>query len=125
MGQVLEFPAGDVRIGDVTFKGIPKPHQLSQSQQYLIRHHEAMLKPRGIEAPIVAIRSGLLQYAIEYGERFEGCEIGKDYVIGAAWLEMARGYLGLLNHETGRLDCGTLDGELRRWAVRFGFTEEL
>jgi len=120
MGQVVEFLGGAV-----AFEGVPSPSQLSQGQQYLIRHHEAMLRPRGIECALVALRSGLLQYAIEYAERFEGCELGHDGVIGAAWLEMARGYIGLLNCETGRLDCGTLDGELRRWAVRFGFQEEL
>lgn len=114
MGQIVEFPGGAAVL----------PRQ-SASQQHLIKHHEAMLRPRGIEAPIVSLRSGLLQYAMEYAERFEGCELGHDGVIGAAWLEMARGYLGLLNCETGRLDCGTLDGEIRRWAVRFGFTEEL
>jgi len=114
MGQVLEFPGGDVMP--------PRP---SPSQQYLIRHHEALQNPRGIERPITMLREGLLLYAMEYAERFEGCEIGQDHVIGESWLDMARGYLGLLNCETGRLDCGTLDGELRRWAVRFGFTEEL
>lgn len=114
MGQVFEFPGGSAAV--------PRS---SVSQQYLIRHHEAMLRPRGIECPLVSLRSGLLQYAVEYGERFEGCELGKDSFIGAAWLDMARSYLKLLNHETGRLDCGTLDGELRRWATRFGFEEEL
>jgi hypothetical protein len=114
MGQVVEFPGGAAVS--------TRP---SVNQQYLIRHHEALQRPRGIERPIVALREGLLMYATEYAERFEGCELGKDYVIGKSWVEMARGYLGLLNCETGRLDCGTLDGELRRWAVRFGFAEEL
>ncbi len=125
MGRVISFHSRSVVIGDVEFEGIPSSNQVSQSQQYLIRHHEALQNPRGIERPIVALREGLLMYATEYAERFDGCELGKDYVLGKSWLEMARGYLGLLNGETGRLDCGTLDSELRRWAERFGFTEEL
>jgi len=111
MGQVFEFPCGAAALPTQTV-----------SNQHLIRHHEAMLHPRGIECAIVALRSGLLQYAVEY---FEGCELGKDHVLGEAWIEMARGFISLLNGETGRLDCGTLDGELRRWAERFGFEEEL
>ena len=114
MGQVLEFPAGNA-----TFAAIP-----SSSQQYLIRHHEALQNPKGVERAVVGMRKALLDYAAQYEERF-GSHIGDDGVLGDCWLQIARGYLGLLNGETGRLDCGTLDGELRRWAVRFGFSEEL
>jgi len=94
-----------------------------ETPQYLIRHNQAIQDPRGIERAVVSLRAGLLEYGLQYADRFEGCELGKDCIIGEAWLEMARGYLGLLNCETGRLDCGTLDGEVRRWAKSFGFDE--
>ena len=113
MGQVLEFPAGDVVL--------PRP---APGQQYLARHHEALQNPRRIERAIVALRAGLLEYGLQYGETFEGCEVGGDGVLGEAWLDMARGYLALLNGPTGRLDCGTLDGEVRNWARKFGLGEK-
>jgi hypothetical protein len=93
-------------------------------RDYLVRHFEALQHPRGAERAIASLRSGILQYAVEYGERFEGCQLGEDGVLGDAWLAMAKGYLGLLNGECGRLDCGTLDGEIRRWAVQHGFTQQ-
>jgi hypothetical protein len=34
-------------------------------------------------------------------------------VIGDAWEEIGRAILVLLNGETGRLDCGTLDAFIR------------
>jgi hypothetical protein len=98
--------------------------QRDETPAYLIRHHQAIQAPRGIERAIVSLRAGLLEYGLQYGDRFEGCALGDDGVIGVAWLDMARGYLGLLNCETGRLDCGTLDGEVRNWARKFGFDEK-
>ena len=92
---------------------------------YLVHHHQAIQNPYGIELALVSMRAGLLAYGLQYGERFDGCELGGDSVLGAAWLELARGYITLLNGPTGRLDCGTLDGEVRKWAVGFGFTEEV
>lgn len=92
---------------------------------YLVHHHQAIQKPRGIELALVSMRSGLLAYGLQHSEQFEGCELGGDSVLGAAWLQMARGYIALLNGPTGRLDCGTLDGEVRDWAKRFGFEEEV
>lgn len=94
-------------------------------QPHMLRHNQALQFPRGIEHAIVALRNGLLQYGQQYSQRYEGCELGKDGVLGQGWLDMARGYLALLNGECGRFDCGTLDGELRSWALQFGFEEEL
>lgn len=95
-------------------------------QTYLQRHHEALQRPRGVEEPIAQMRSALLNYGLQYAVRYsDDAALGKDSVLGDCWLQIARGYLGLLNGETGRLDCGTLDGELRRWAERFGFEQEL
>ncbi len=96
-----------------------------KTELWLARHHVALQNPRGIESAIVSFRSGLLEYGLQHAVEFQGCQLGGDSFLGAAWLSMARGYLALLNGPTGRLDCGTLDGEVRRWAKGFGFEEEV
>ena len=111
-GQLIALPGG-----------VNSPQPQTQAA-YLVRHHQAIQNPRGIERAIVALRAGLLQYGLEYTESFEGCELGGDAVLGDAWIDMARAYLTLLNGPTGRLDCGTLDGEVRSWAEKFGFDEK-
>jgi len=117
MGQLIELrPPVPARDEAPTRPGL---------QPYMVRHNQALQAPRGIECAIAALRSGLLEYGQQYGQRYEGCEIGKDGVLGQGWLDMARGYLALLNGECGRFDCGTLDSELRSWALKFGFEEEL
>lgn len=93
-------------------------------KRWLYDHQQALAEPRGLEAPIVRMREALVAYAREHETRW-GSKIGDDYVIGEFWVQMSRGYLGLLNGETGRLDCGTLDAEMRMLALECGFTEEL
>ncbi len=97
---------------------------IERPQPYLRRHYEALKSPRAEEQAIVLLRAGLLHYAVQHPGNFEGCTLGADNCLGSAWLAMAKGYLGLLNGPTGRLDCGTLDGEVRRWAEQFGFSKE-
>jgi hypothetical protein len=41
-------------------------------------------------------------------------------VLGPCWEKVASGALGLLNGETGGLDCGTVDGAVRRLAAEHG-----
>lgn len=101
-----------------------RPPAPTEAPSYLARHHQAIQNPRGIERAIVALRAGLLEYGLQYGDRYDGCAIGDDCILGDAWFDLARAYLTLLNGECGRLDCGTLDGEVRRWATKFGFKEE-
>jgi hypothetical protein len=48
------------------------------------------------------------KYATAHKARFDST-IGEDYVLGPRWEEIGMGIRGLLNGETGRLDCGTLD----------------
>lgn len=91
---------------------------------YLARHYEALTDPRGDERALVHLRAGLLHYAVQHSDNFEGCQIGGDSFLGAAWLRLAKAYLELLNGPTGRLDCGTLDSEVRRWAQQYGFSAE-
>lgn len=99
--------------------------QTNRTELWLARHHLALGQPRGIEIPIVSFRKGLLEYGLQHAVEFQGCRLGGDSALGVAWLEMARGFIALLNGPTGRLDCGTLDGEVRRWAEQFGFEEEV
>jgi hypothetical protein len=109
----------------ITMPARPEQAAPPTPADWLIRHNQAIQQPRGIERAIVALRAGLLEYSLQYGESFEGCELGQDGFLGDAWLDAARAYLALLNGPTGRLDCGTLDGEVRQWAERCGFTEEV
>jgi hypothetical protein len=64
------------------------------------------------------------RYADAYKQEYDS-EVGTDGVLGQAWLDMARGFVMLLNGEVGRFDAGTLDGCVRELAKRAGFEEEL
>ncbi len=97
----------------------------NKTQPWLARHNIALQNPRGAERAIASLRSGLLEYGIQYAVEFQGCELGGDNFLGEAWLELARAYLKLLNGPTGRLDGGALDGEVRDWAKGFGFEGEV
>lgn len=88
------------------------------------RHRLAVHAPRdGEERSIVWMLRAWLQYADSHRNRFES-GIGEDYILGPKWETIGRGILGLLNGETGRLDCGTLDGCIRSALVAEGFSEE-
>lgn len=79
------------------------------SSQYGARHNEAIDWPKGFEAAIVKSLHFWEMYATEHQKRWES-PIGEDYVLGVYWKDMGLALRGLLNGETGRLDCGTLDG---------------
>lgn len=72
---------------------------------------------------IVRIFDSLRHYANCHREAYES-PIGEDYVMGEYWLNMASGLLGLLNGETGTLDCGEWDRAIRRLVLENGFTAE-
>jgi len=77
-------------------------------------HHSAVMYPRPeFESPVLELLVGLAGYADAHRDRYES-EVGEDGVLGDHFEEIARGLLGLLNGETGRLDCGTLDGAIRK-----------
>jgi hypothetical protein len=75
---------------------------------WALKHDEAIDRPRGFEVPIVRMLHFWEMYAVEHQKRWES-PIGEDYVLGDYWTDIAKGIRGLLNGETGRLDCGTLD----------------
>jgi len=87
----------------------------------LWRHREAMEAPVGAEIPIALLWRGIVEYARRHERRFES-PIGEDYVLGPHWLDMCRAFRGLLDGETGRLDCGTLSTELRILVERAGMS---
>ena len=92
------------------------------------RHNEAITAAtRGVhttfEGPMVRMMTGWATYAADHHNRFESA-IGEDYILGVEWLKIGKALLGLLNGETGRLDCGTCDGFIRDTILENGFTEE-
>lgn len=62
-----------------------------------------------LESPLARMLESWAEYAKGHKARFEST-IGEDYVLGPQWQAIGEGIRGLLNGETGRLDCGTLDG---------------
>jgi hypothetical protein len=72
------------------------------------RHNEAIIAPRGPERPIVRLCEAWLAYAEQHRKRYES-PIGEDGVLGQEWAAIGLAIRGLLNGETGNLDCGTLD----------------
>lgn len=76
-------------------------------------HREALKSPEpGFELAIVGMLKSLAQYADAHRARY-GDTIRTDRIIGEYWQMLGEAVLGLLNGETGRLDCGALDGFIR------------
>lgn len=80
-------------------------------------------KPGAFEAAVSLSVKALALYADAHAARF-GSPIGSDYVLGPLFAGWLSSLLGLLNGETGRLDCGTLDGLLREIGRRAGVVDE-
>lgn len=86
-------------------------------------HAEAMRAPlQGFESAIVKLYGGLAEYAEAHAKQF-GSVIATDYVIGESWEQLGQGLLGLLNAETGRFCCATLDWQIRK-LIESGGTEQ-
>ncbi len=76
-------------------------------------HEEAMRLPRqGFESAVVKLFRGIADYADAHRERYGG-RIMDDGYIGEAWYTLGHALIDLLNGETGRLDCATLDRQVR------------
>lgn len=101
---------------------------------YIVRHVSALdeaqrlgfdgpTNPKKImEQAIVHACAALRHFGEGHRALYES-PIGEDGVLGNYWLGMARALVGMLNGESGRLDCGTVDGSIRDMAREFGFTE--
>lgn len=100
--------------------------------QYKARHFSAWQAHFQTPTPQLAMGQALANqlralaaYAEAYSLRFPDSKIGHDGVLGEAWADMLRGFIGLLNGDLGHLDGGALDAAARdlfHWA---GFDEEL
>ncbi len=87
------------------------------------RHDLAVKSLIPCEYSIVSMAQGWALYA-QNQKRRHGSSIGEDYVLGPEWAQIGKGILGLLNGETGRLDCGTVDGFIRDTFKANGFNDE-
>lgn len=84
-------------------------------------HRRALVFPReGFELAIYRMVEGWLTYADAHQERYED-GIGGDFVLGKTWEVMGDSLLAMLNGETGRLDCGTLNTTIREAMTKAGF----
>ena len=75
------------------------------------------------EVAIVAMFKAWLMYADAH-KRSLGSDVGDDGYAGELWYDIGRGILRLLNCETGALDCGTMDGLIRKAMSDAGFSPE-
>jgi len=100
----LVAPPGEENIGD--WRG---------------RHAAAIAAPRYHEAAVIHLFAALDEYACAHNRRFDSL-IGHDYVLGPVWETMARSLKELLNGETGRLDCGTVESAINRLMLDHGCT---
>ncbi|GAC1496209.1 MAG: hypothetical protein NVS1B2_16170 [Vulcanimicrobiaceae bacterium] len=86
------------------------------------RHNAAMRDPReGFEDALVGALTAWNKYAAAHLARYES-PIGEDYVLGPAWIQWGNALRTILNGETGRLDCGSIDSGIYRTAAENGVT---
>jgi hypothetical protein len=76
-----------------------------------------------LETPMVDMLRGWSEYARDHKARYEDV-IGNDGVLGVEWEAVGDALRGLLNGETGRLDCGTLDGFILNTMKEHGIDTE-
>jgi hypothetical protein len=90
------------------------------------RHLDAMTAPRtNYERAIVELLRGWLRYATAVSDTTDNTYgIGNDSVLGPCWSQIGGGIIGLLDGETGRLDCGTLSTILLGALEREGFNPD-
>lgn len=101
---------------------LPPPVSGESAWRYL--HERALThQPDAHERAIVKLLQGWIGYAKAHMDRYEG-RVGDDGVLGPEWEAIGRAVLGLLNGQTGRLDCGTLDAIVRATLAAEGLEEE-
>lgn len=76
------------------------------------QHETAMMIPNETEAPFVALLTAINTLIERHGN---------DYVLRDGIAHLIMGTQALLNGETGRLDCGSIDTTLNAQAARIGF----
>ena len=93
------------------------------ANNWATRHNKAVSHPTKAERAILYACYALERMADAHAERYASV-IAEDGALGDCWLKILHGVRGMLNGETGRLDCGTVDGWLVRLALEHGFTDE-
>lgn len=78
----------------------------------------------GFEIALRMMVEGAVTYSQTYAMRF-GVPLNKDPALGDEWLRIVRGLVVLLDGETGRFHCPSIDGLLRAAAEQAGFTLNL
>jgi hypothetical protein len=104
-------PSGqDVKNGGTMLvtKLYDKPKVQGNIGDWQGRHLQAVCSPRGFERPLVRMVEQWLRYADAHQKEHES-PIGEDFVLGQYWEDIGDALRGLLNGQSGRLDCGTLD----------------
>ncbi len=88
-----------------------KSYRAEGDKSWATRHNAALGAPRGFEIAVVYMLRGLHSYRVLHLARYE-CDVLDDGEFGDGIQDIARGVRTLLNGETGRLDCGTIDSYL-------------
>jgi hypothetical protein len=97
-------------IADVRKRAERMPHE----NGWLERHDQAALTH-----PLARMLDYAERYANQYQARYDS-KIGEDGVLGDYFKEILSGIRGLLNGETGGLDCGTMDAAILNLASDVG-----
>lgn len=99
-----------------------EPDSRPTYEQRIKLHKWAFDRPHpGFENAIAHLIRGLVAYAEVYQARYQ-VPIASDVCLSVDWLKIAQGIVGLLDGDTGRFDCPTLDGTVRSCAEQAGFT---
>ena len=80
----------------------------AQRQNWATAHLLAWRGPGENEGPLRDMIQGWVMYAHRHQARY-GSLVGDDGVLGPEWASIGNALRGLLNGETGRFNCGTLD----------------
>jgi hypothetical protein len=94
----------------------------ADSTGWVLRHCQAWTSPRTArEKALRALIQAFAEYADSYAEETGGeRQLGEDGYFHEHARDMVRALLALLNFESGRFDCGTLDKLIRDLAVVSG-----
>lgn len=84
---------------------------------------EAPYRKTSHASALVHAIAAWINYAEAHQERFES-HIGEDSFLGPVWAKWGQALLGLLNGESGALDCGTLDSIIRDNLALAGLGDE-
>lgn len=103
-------------------KGLMKTRPM---HDYERGHYAAWAAPKaGMENAIRDMVRGWREYADTHKEQYDS-DICDDCYLGDEWVDMGLALRALLNGETGRFDCGTLDALIVQTLRSNGYTEVL